>query len=92
MPYVGTYRTKSGRFHFRWSFEQQPNGDVRAYITDSPTYQERKTDCHSTHRYGLGARPYICYEPPPQNLKGSIAVAKEWAERTEKYILYGEAF
>lgn len=92
MAYVGTYRTESGRNYFRWSFEEQSNGDVRAYILDQPSYQGRATDAHSTHRYGLGRRPYICYDPMPDNRDDAIEIAKAWAENTERYIETGDNF
>ena len=91
MNFIGDYRTKSGYFYFRFSFEQQANGEVRAYIIRAPSYAGRPTDGHSTHRYHDG-RYYICYEPMPGNFKDAIAVAKEWAECTENYILYGDNF
>ena len=93
MPYVGTYRTKSGRHYFRWSFEEQSDGEVRIFIVSQPNYQGRDEGAHETHRYGLGSgRPNICYEPAPDNLADAIEVAKAWAERTEKYIRYGITF
>ncbi len=92
MAYAGTYRTESGRNYFRWSFEQQANGTVRAYILAQPDYEGRDEDGHSTHRYGLGERPYICYDPMPDNLQDAINIAKVWAEKTEAYIRWGETF
>jgi hypothetical protein len=92
MAYKGTYRTKSGRYYFRFSFEKQRNGEERIYILDQPSYRARATDGHSTHRYGLDRRSYICYEPSPRNRDEAIKVAKAWAENTEKYIETGKKF
>jgi len=92
MAFIGTYRTRSGRFYFRWSFEQQPNGEVRAYILDAPAYGSMPSDGHSTHRYSDGTYCYVCYEPMPRNYDDAVVIAKEWAERTEDYIVYSEEF
>jgi hypothetical protein len=92
MSYIGTYRTQSGRNYFRWSFEEQSNGEVRAYILNQPDYHGRAEDGHSTHRYGLSDRPYICYDPMPEDLQDAIEVAKVWADKTEHYIETGTEF
>jgi len=92
MPYTGTYRTKSGRSYFRFSYEDQYDGEVRIYILSQPSYRGRPSDCHSTHRYGVSSRPYICYEPAPTNQSDAIKISKAWAENTEKYIEYGRSF
>ena len=93
MPYRGTYRTESGRYYFSWSFEEHSDGEVRIFIVSQPHYGSRPSGGHETHRYGVGSsRPYICYEPPPDNLADAIEVAKAWAERTEKYIRWGQEF
>jgi hypothetical protein len=92
MAYKGTYRTKSGKSYFRFSFEKHRNGEERIYILAQPSYRGRSTDGHSTHRYGLGSRPYICYEPAPKNRDEAINIAKAWAENTEKYIASGKKF
>lgn len=89
MAYRATYRTNSGQNYFSWSFEDVGN-EVRIYITNQPSYEGRDSGAHETHRYGISSgRPYICFEPPPTNLKDAINIAKEWAERTERYIDYG---
>lgn len=90
MAYKGTYRTKSGGSYFSFSYEQQRNGEVRAYITSQPSYQGRATDAHSTHRYGVGSRPYICFGSTPTNLSAAVEGSKTWAERTERYIRTGK--
>ncbi|MBT3380512.1 MAG: hypothetical protein HN742_00120 [Lentisphaerae bacterium] len=92
MAYRGTYRTKSGRNRFRFAFEKQPDGDVRAYIENQPSYEGRATDGHSTHRYSDGSRRYVCYDPMPDNLDDAIEVAKAWADHTEEYVRTGRRF
>ncbi|MDF7824363.1 hypothetical protein P4B35_10100 [Pontiellaceae bacterium B12227] len=73
-------------FHFR--FVRQDDDDIRIYILDQPSYAPgQKTGGHSTHRYGLGSgKPYICYEPMPQNMEDAEIIAEEWAKRTAYYI------
>ena len=92
MPYTGTYRTKSGRNYFRFSFEKQYNSEIRIYILSQPSYMGRSKGSHPTHRYGVSSRPYICYEPEPKNRSDAIKIAKAWAENTEKYIETGRRF
>lgn len=93
MPYIGKYRTKSGKFTFRWSFESQSDDKIRIYILDAPGYGSRRSDGHSTHRYRQDdGKCYICYEPMPTKLQHAIAIAKAWAERTEAYILHSQEF
>ena len=92
MAYRGTYRTKSGKNRFSFSFEKQSNGTVRAYVSRQPSYRGRPRDGHSTHRYGVNSRPYVCYEPQPRSLKSAINVAKKWSDKTERYIDRGGRF
>lgn len=93
MAFVGEYRTKSGRGYCKWSFERQTNGEIRIYLLTSAKYGDRPADGHSTHLYRDEAGfPYICYEPMPRDLDDAIAVAKEWAERTEAYMFFGTKF
>ena len=91
MAYSGTYRTKSGRNTFSFYYEKQSNGEVRAYITSQPSYRGRATGSHSTHRYGVGSRPYVCFgNSPPRDLQSAIKYSKSWAELTERYIETGK--
>lgn len=92
MAYKATYRTKSGRYYFRFSYERQSDGEVRIYIVDQPSYRGRATGGHPTHRFDVDSRPYICFVPPPTNLDDAIKVSKAWAERTDRYIETGERF
>lgn len=93
MAYIGEYRTRSGRFYFKWSFEPQNDTTIRIYIAKAPGYENRPTDAHSTHRYtDAGGRCYICYDPMPTSMKDAIAIAKAWAERTEDYIVNSREF
>ena len=87
--YRGEYRTKSGRSTFKFYYEQQSGGAIRVYITQQPSYGSRATDAHSTHRYGVGAQPYICFGTDPTALQDAITFSKSWAELTERYILTG---
>lgn len=44
------YRTKDGRADYEFSFEQQRNGEWRAYIVSQPSYRGRSTSLYDTHR------------------------------------------
>lgn len=63
----------------------------RAYIVQSPSYGERDTDGHSTHRFYDG-RYYICWDRPIESYDGMVAVAKLWSDCSQKYIEKGTKF
>ncbi len=87
MAYRCTYRTKSGRNFFKFSLVQLSSGEVRIFIDYQPSYGRWRSESgHATHRYGIGSRPYICYEPTLTNRSDAIKVVKVWSENTERYI------
>lgn len=93
MAYRCTYRTKSGRYFFKFSLVQLSSGEVRIYIDSQPSYGwMRSENGHVTHRYDVGSRPYICYEPTITNRSDAIKVLKGWSENTESYIDTGRRF
>lgn len=66
-------------------------GEYRAYIEQSPSYRNRATDAHSTHRHYNG-RYYICWSQPVRTRDGMIDIARSWAECTQRYIETGISF
>ena len=44
---AGTYRTKSGRYYFRFLYEEQDDGEWRMYIASQPSYDGRSTGQHA---------------------------------------------
>jgi hypothetical protein len=64
------------------------------WILDEPSYGCRAIDGHSTHSYYHSRSNfyYICFEPQPRIMSDAIAIAKEWSERIEAYILHGHRF
>ena len=67
------------------------HGEFRAYIEQSPSYRNRATDGHSTHRHYDG-QYYVCWSKPVTNYNDMVNIAKGWADCTQKYIEYGTRF
>jgi hypothetical protein len=86
------YRTKDGNADYKFSFEEQPDGKWRAYIEDQPSYGERATDVHSTHRHRNGSRYYVCWTEPLESLEDAEKVSAMWADATQEYIKNGTRF
>jgi len=68
---------------------EKVNAAWRIYIDRQPSYRGRATDSYSTHRYGVGSRPYICWTQPLLKRKDAEAVAHLWANGTDAYISTG---
>lgn len=92
MPITSYYRTKDGLADYWFSFEKQSDGSWRAYILSTVDYRGRADGCHATHRLRDGSRPYVCWTTPLYNESDVRAVAAIWADNTQRYIRFGEAF
>jgi hypothetical protein len=86
------YRTKDGLADYHFSFEQQRDETWRVYILSSIDYRGRSDSCHSTHRLIDGNRCFICWTSPLHTERDARAVAATWADKTQRYIRFGEAF
>lgn len=86
------YRTSDGRADYRFSFEQQPSGDWLPFILHQPSYRNRDTGCHPTHRLVNDDRYYVCWTDPLGSLAEAKQVAALWADRTQEYIRTGRRF
>jgi hypothetical protein len=87
------YRTRDGQADYKFSFEQQANGDWRAYILSQPSYRSRATDSHSTHRLtDYHGRKYVCWSTPISSADGLKNVVAKWSDATQDYIKYGTRF
>ena len=85
------YRSVDGTSYFAFSYERHGN-EVRIYIDLQPSYGDRATGAHETHRYTDGRRKYICFTGAIQTESDARAVAEAWAERTLTYIRTGQSF
>jgi hypothetical protein len=83
------YRTKDGRADYEFSFEQQRNGDWRAYIVSQPSYLGRSTSLDDTHRLKDGSRYYVCWTKPLRTTSDLRKVVALWADLTQRYIANG---
>lgn len=86
------YRTKDGKADYKFSFEQQRDGDYRAYVESSPSYGSRASDIHSTHRLNDGGRKYVCWTEDLHSEDEAKTVAAKWADATQDYIKTGKKF
>ena len=86
------YRTSDGQADYLFSFEEQDDYTWRVYIENQPSYANRDTDAHATHRYSDGNRRYICWTTDLDSLEEAEQVAALWADETQKYIRTGYAF
>lgn len=68
------------------------DGEWRAYIRDQPSYGGRDDDLHSTHRHRDSHGHYVCWTEPIESREECEAVAKAWAQGTDRYIRTGERF
>lgn len=83
------YRTSDGAADYKFSFEEQPDGTVRAYIENQPSYRGRSEDPHSTHRLSAENRKYVCWTNPLYSVEEAKQVAALWADKTQQYIRTG---
>jgi hypothetical protein len=78
-------------FQFRYSYV---DSSWRAYIISSPSYGNRSTSLHSTHRYYDNNKNlyYVCWTASLTRLSDIEEVSRVWARETAKYIDTGETF
>jgi hypothetical protein len=89
------YRSRHIRHPFVFNLVKQPDGEVRIYIVDSPSYRSRQTDGHSTHRYqDQSNRYYVCVDHSlrPTNFHDARSWARYWADKTAQYMRTGRPF
>lgn len=86
------YRSRDGSADYSFSFEQQSDGTWRVYIEGQPSYGNRATDAHSTHRLSDSGRKYVCWTTDLNTLEDAKQVAALWADETQKYIRTGGGF
>ena len=82
------YRASNGE-DFVFDFEFEPTRGWRVYIASQPGYGPRSRGGHETHRYGIGSRPYICWDSTIRSAEDARQVAAMWAEATLRYISSG---
>lgn len=84
------YRTKDGQADYEFSFEQQRDGNWRAYIVSQPSYQTRAIDAIPTHRLtDERGRKYVCWQGPLRSRRELEQVVALWSDLTQRYIRYG---
>ena len=83
------HRTLDGKGDYTFSLEYGGNG-YRAYIVQMPSYGNRNSSLHVTHRLlGTDNRYYICWSSPLHSLEDAKKVISLWSETTQAYITTG---
>jgi len=86
-----TYRTKDGSAFYKFRYVDI-GGKFEIDIIEQPSYQNRSTDAHITHRLpsARGGRK-ICISSghEPTTLDGAKNISMQWAELTHEYIKTG---
>lgn len=85
------YRTLDGQADYGFAFERRPGG-WRIYILEQPSYRNRATDDHSTHRLSDEGRRFICWAGHLSTEREARQVARQWADLTQRYIRTGQRF
>lgn len=76
----------------RYQFDiRKTHEGYRAYIVRTPSYRNRATDGHSTHRLYDG-RYYVCWDRPVDSYSDMLTIAKHWSDCSQKYIEHGTRF
>jgi len=89
--YRTLYRTRDGAADYGFSIERC-GGEYRVYITRQPAYGRRDTSLDATHRLRDGGRYYVCWTRPIRSVEDAKAVARAWAESTQRYVRSGQRF
>ena len=86
------YRTKDGLADYQFRIEELSDGTWRAYIVSQPSYRDRDTGLHATHRLTDGGRYYVCWDRRLRSEHESREVSAVWADATQQYIRSGTRF
>jgi len=89
------YRTKDNTEDYSFYVLKQKDRCYCVYIEHQPSYNERPSDSHSTHRSydsTLGLYYIDLSVWKPRTLQSALKVAKLWAEATESYRKQGVRF
>jgi len=90
LDYVAPGRSSLLQRSYRFQIKRV-GSEYRAYILSCPSYLNRSTDGHSTHRHYDG-RYYVCWSTPVRSQSDMVNIAQQWANCTQKYIEYGIRF
>ena len=84
--YKVNYLNKTYEFSFKYQSRQD---GYRAYITEQPSYRNRSTSLHDTHRLRDGDKYYICWSQPIPTEDLMDGVVALWCKATVMYIIFG---
>ena len=90
LDYVASGQSSKSQRSYRFQIKRV-GSEYRAYILSSPSYLNRPTDGHSTHRHYDG-RYYVCWSVPVRSQNDMVNIARQWADCTQKYIEFGTRF
>lgn len=64
----------------------------RCYIDRTPSYRNRSTSLHVTHRLSDKRGKYICYTADLPYIAQARTLCKQWSDLTQRYIETGRTF
>jgi len=92
IPRTVVYRSVDGTTYFRFAFRRRPDGSIRIYILEQPSYGHRETGPHDTHRIASRShRVFICWDQMIRTMRVAYGIAQLWSEETLRYIRTGQA-
>lgn len=87
------YRTKDGLADYQFDIVSiGSSGEYRAYIEQQPSYGNRDTGAHPTHRLSESGRHYVCWTQSLRSEADARSIAALWADATQEYIRTGRRF
>jgi hypothetical protein len=85
------YRTRGGQADYQFDIVWVGD-EYRAYIEQQPSYGNRDTGAHPTHRLSEDGRYFVCWTESLQSEADARSVAAMWADATQEYIRTGRRF
>lgn len=64
----------------------------RCYIDRTPSYRNRSTSFHMTHRLSDNRGEYICFTADLPYIAQARTLCKTWSDLTQRYIETGQTF
>lgn len=64
----------------------------RCYIDRTPSYRNRSTSLHVTHRLSDERGKYICFTADLPHIAQARTLCKQWSDLTQRYIETGRTF
>ena len=74
-----------------FTLKKLPSG-YRCYIKRTPSYRNRSTSLHATHRLSDSRGKYICFTADLPYIAQARTLCRQWSDLTQRYIETGRTF